>query len=881
MSTRVIPRDKLPELPATARVLTFLGIGSSGRLSKARNLVLSACQFVDLAAPAKIKDADARLKRAVELLFGRSDIGAVGEQILNCAMMERLHLLLEIKKDTVRALEQFESIRSRCSDLLDLTPAVAGYLAQNEDANPQSIALYIEVIKSLVARSRQQITPDARLVFSGLEKLCSIDDTTALELITKKLELCDRVLDADPRLIWAFYYRGIGNLRLKRPVQAHQAFKDAERLGCKRPLQVYYVHYSAGMQIIAADGDRAAALTELRLARTASPTRGECCLLLATLLVDFASNSAEVSNRHSLAREAIEALTRITPPPSEQTVQDMLIGKAHLVLGEPPSASQAFDRVTQLDASCREAWLLLAQSLNDIGAPEYARAEQAARQALALSRSIDAHRELGRALYGQCRYIDAVTELSCVHAELPNDREIVLLLARAFLGSGNIEDSCRVLEPVKQDLECGLLHAYGLIELGKYDELESSLASLQTLYPSSCEIHYYYGVYHSHVGQLSTSIDCLTRSITVNPNYAPAYHLRAGAFARCSMYQESRIDYEAALALNADGRSFPSEDVVVQLAAVCRCTGDLDVALTALSSPAMSTPPSCKVRLARGMVLEQKGDYAAAQALYENVTAEAPENSEAQRRLGVMLWRLCARAEAAASFSRAYTLGDRSSELLYFLGLAASENSDYDNAIQYWSELAASHPEDKKLELNVNRLHYMRARQRLPKHDYAGAIQDWNVYLKLRPDDAAIRTELGSIYLEYGLHQLLTSQDAVGAREAFESAGALNAQIGSAALLCSALCDFASGDYQSFISCAEPIIETLLSVARPVALYHLGAARMLTGDPIRGKELLSEAQSEAHTLGVHLDFSLPVALLEAQNGNWTEAAAAISGVSIQ
>ncbi|MEX2528334.1 MAG: DUF4388 domain-containing protein [Gemmatimonadota bacterium] len=134
-------------------------------------------------------------------------------------------------------------------------------------------------------------------------------------------------------------------------------------------------------------------------------------------------------------------------------------------------------------------------------------------------------------------------------------------------------------------------------------------------------------------------------------------------------------------------------------------SGDLEEALTLGRDGLARHPTSGPLLVNLGQVLEQKGELAAAEALYLRATAEIPPPPQAHKNLGDLAYRRGDRAGARAHFERAVKLAPNLGDDVYLkLGTLAYREEDKDVALILWRRAVELNPENEVARSNLESL---------------------------------------------------------------------------------------------------------------------------------------------------------------------------------
>jgi tetratricopeptide (TPR) repeat protein len=131
--------------------------------------------------------------------------------------------------------------------------------------------------------------------------------------------------------------------------------------------------------------------------------------------------------------------------------------------------------------------------------------------------------------------------------------------------------------------------------------------------------------------------------------------------------------------------------------------GEVDEAIR-MGREGLASYPGCAPLLVNlGVVLERKGDAAAAEALYLRAVRQVPPSAQAHRNLGDVAHARGDQAGARAHYERAVRLEPRLGEDLYLkLGNLAYEEGDRDWARQHWEKALELNPGDETIRTNLD-----------------------------------------------------------------------------------------------------------------------------------------------------------------------------------
>jgi tetratricopeptide (TPR) repeat protein len=853
-----------------ARLLAPFGIGTLGRVAKSQGLIKKAGTYSAANNAGGWARAIPLYTQAIELLAATTGMDAERTMLLGMALTGR-GKAQQFTNDASGAVSSYLQARKQGFILsLDALEFAATALTNKRNQDPEAIGIYLDLVRQLKGNAKPL---NSRAIYAFLEQCCTITETTPQQEMPRLFALCTRVTEADPDITWAYYYIGIWHFNRQNYAEALASFQKAKNLGSAKQQLDFYIDFSTARELLGKNRYQEA-LPSLRAASNAAPTRADLSFLLGhTLLELVAAATSKNSQVDAWLAEAISALTLARQRDEGQAEYAFYLGRAHFLAHNYDQAAQSLQTAIGLDGS-HAAWHL------QLGVTQRKRnlikeAIEAVRASLSVApEDIEANSLLGELLVEIGAYAAAIEPLQKVLKLRRND-----LPARAALGIAlyflqRFEEAIQYLTPVEglpDRARFCLARAYA--QRSEFNLAIEQLKALTERLPSDAEAWYYLALAYAHTNQFSLAIETFGTAIGLDAGQGRFYVQRGHALAKTGQWGAARSDYLRAL-------EFDPNDVasLYALACACRALNDNDAAIAALTGLLRLDANHIQARLMLGMLQEKAGAIEQALAEYKAAMYRAPSNAEVCRRIAVLHWKQKEYEQAAAELERGVSLGDNCDEHLYYLGWSAAQQGDFARTLDAWTRLSQRHPDDQRLTLNINRLHYIIGKIHMEAGRYTSAISEWNAYLAPRPDDEELKMEIGKLYFRIGLG-VLQDQGVAGvteAKSALQHASTL-VPANSVYRYYMAFCDLLEGQWQSFVQNAGMLTSALDPPMQLQADYHIGMAYLLHGAPEQAEPFLRSARDKAPKLGISVDLSLPFAMIYARAQRFGEAADLLCG----
>ncbi|HYP26262.1 MAG TPA: tetratricopeptide repeat protein [Blastocatellia bacterium] len=346
------------------------------------------------------------------------------------------------------------------------------------------------------------------------------------------------------------------------------------------------------------------------------------------------------------------------------------------------------------DPEISRALLVTALRLNDRDSAasiyrEYS--QELAKSGAAVAPAVRA--ELGGALVEAGLMEHGIEELKAALGADPDNVQSITLLARAYLSRREIVLAGRTLESaVARGIEAGPIYAalaevyeasghienaipamrlaierdpkneayrfrYGMLLTDTRAPAAAVIRLQEALkeFPRSARLHFALGVAHSAEHKSDEAAKAFSRSLELDPNFAPAIAYLGMAYAEQGRFHESFTLYERALAL--DEKLAPAHYLVAD-AIMKEADGDPARAEKHLLRAISLDPSFAPARVAIGKLYFRLNRLQEAATHLERVTAEEPDFADAHYQLGRVYTRLKRKADAEAEFAAFKRLGE-------------------------------------------------------------------------------------------------------------------------------------------------------------------------------------------------------------------------------
>jgi tetratricopeptide (TPR) repeat protein len=277
---------------------------------------------------------------------------------------------------------------------------------------------------------------------------------------------------------------------------------------------------------------------------------------------------------------------------------------------------------------------------------------------------------LGATLADLGRFDEAIEQYRLVLAKDPANRPLQLNLALAYQGKEDWQNAVAELEPLHKadpaDPQTTMMLADSYEHLGMHDKAISLLKPLEISQPNDLNLAWILGSALIHAGQTQEGVQLVERVANESSN--------AEAYLLAGQTRLARSEYDLA-----------HHDAVLAL---------------------QLSPGLAGVYTLNGMVLEQMGNYAEAEAALRKAIAADPKDVDAHLYLGAILYFKRDLAEARAEIERALQLDPGSAQSRYELALVDRADGRLDSALKNLQMVVAASPGWMQPHVELAALYY-------------------------------------------------------------------------------------------------------------------------------------------------------------------------------
>ncbi len=271
-----------------------------------------------------------------------------------------------------------------------------------------------------------------------------------------------------------------------------------------------------------------------------------------------------------------------------------------------------------------------------------------------------------------------------------------------------------------------------------------------------------------------------------------------------------------------------------------------------------------------GILAEKVDDFTGAEKSYATALEIHPGSPEPCVRLGLMFCRQGRYNDACMHLQRAAGAGYETDAVLFSLGYAQAGCGEYDEALGIWRKLQQRHPEDQRLALNIDRLHYLKGRQHVEGEKYEEALASWQEYLKMRPDDEKLKRDIAELYFRLALTRLGVDGSREEARRRLLSAMETDGSHACAPFYV-ALLELMDGQQAKATQQFGDLSVDGTPSMRHRAMYYQGIGMLHQGDHDRAAEVLRAVAEDPLRAEIDSPVELALAAALAQGGKWEKS----------
>ena len=268
------------------------------------------------------------------------------------------------------------------------------------------------------------------------------------------------------------------------------------------------------------------------------------------------------------------------------------------------------------------------------------------------------------------RYDEAIEQYRAVLAGDPANLPVRVNLALAYEEQGQLKSAAQELEIVHRkqpgNAQAAVLLGDCYSRLGRYADAVAILSPLEAAQPDDLDLAWLLGAALLHSGHTEEGLQRIDR-VAEKASSADAYLLAGRTRLQLTQYELARRDAEAAAGLN----------------------------------PTLAGLPTLQ-----GMILEQTGDYPAAEATLRQALQADPQDFDAHFYLGAILYFNRDMEDARSHLERALQLRPTSSQARYELALVLRAQGELDAALTELIRVIRQSPDWLQPHIELAALYY-------------------------------------------------------------------------------------------------------------------------------------------------------------------------------
>ncbi len=523
--------------------------------------------------------------------------------------------------------------------------------------------------------------------------------------------------------------------------------------------------------------------------------------------------------------EAIQRLEKAVELDKDNAYYLYYLGKAYALNQDPKTAISTFQRAIALDSGVKEYFYHLSRQLKEIGSIQ--EAKNNLEKALKLDWNyIEAHDLLAEIYFGEEKWEGAEVHSRAV-LNLRWKYDTFSLLISALYHQNKFDmviEECEKAPAWVRNEDTKDTVFYIARSLSQLDRFEDAIIDYQWLLKIGEDpaVFYYLACSLAHEKRYEEALKQFSNVIGHESEYkARAYLQRGHIFLQNNQIEEAKDDY-----VNAYKNDAQDPEILYALGRFCYLQGDYDNALSKFCQAIELNPEHYLSHLGKGLVHEGREEIPEAIEEYKRVI-QVEKHPIALKRLGILHCKQLNYSAAFEHLQQANQLGDESDGLLFYLGLAAVNIKKFEMGLRMWEKLFERNPEDKRLELNICRIHYLLGRQYVTEERYVDAISEWEAYLKGYEGDQATKKNLAGVYFRLAINEIKKGESESNIRLLLSKAAELEPDNELYAYY-ESLFELKTGEYDECISTLRELLEK--QPDNPRLKYHLGLAMLKKGD---------------------------------------------------
>ncbi len=283
--------------------------------------------------------------------------------------------------------------------------------------------------------------------------------------------------------------------------------------------------------------------------------------------------------------------------------------------------------------------------------------------------------------------------------------------------------------------------------LGQAGRLDESLALFSQLTASGTtdpSVYKNYGFFLQKAGRSADAAAALQKAASLNPKDASASLSAGELFAKSGQYDSAITCLTQAVGPGVSPKLDPAAeyDAYFALGESYAAKSDGADAIKEFDTASQLQPQNAAPLYNKGVLQQQAGQSADAEASYRTALAKDPNNPQTQTALGILLADRGNTAEAITLLSSgASKLPQTASAAPYYsrLGDLYAKQNDYSDANQARLQALSLSPDDADTRVAL-------ADSDMTQHQYVSALTQYDLAAQARPNDAAIQNQRGVAY---------------------------------------------------------------------------------------------------------------------------------------
>ncbi len=281
-------------------------------------------------------------------------------------------------------------------------------------------------------------------------------------------------------------------------------------------------------------------------------------------------------------------------------------------------------------------------------------------------------------------------------------------------------------------------------QAGKLDDSLALFSELTTSGSADASVYKNYGFFLQKAGRTADAAAALQKSSSLNPKDAAAALSAGELLAKSGQYDGAIASLTQALGPEVSPKldAAAEYDGRFALGEAYAAKGDRPQGIKEFESAAALQPQNAAPLYNRGVLQQQEGQSADAEASYRAALAKDPGNPQIGTALGVLLADRGSSAEAIALLSPAAAKLPQNAQAAPFysrLGDLYAKQKDFADANQARQQALTLAPDDTDTRLAL-------ADSYMTQHDYVSALAQYDQAAAARPREAAIQNQRGVAY---------------------------------------------------------------------------------------------------------------------------------------